>query len=75
MPNMLLATFALCALSAYADAAIPPMPAQVSNIIRVLQLEQQRATDDQKAQAQANATGQPVFANGGVYLPAPDPLP
>ena len=75
MTKMLLATLALWAFSFNAQATIPRAPAQVSNIVRVLELEQRKATEDQKAQTQANATGHPVYANGGVYLPAPKPLP
>ena len=81
MTKMLLAVFALCAFSINSQAIIPGVPSQALNIVRMPELaqhqetEDQQATDDEKAQAQANATGAPVYANGGVYLPAQKPAP
>jgi len=57
-----------------ANATISVRPGYVSPLVRSIQLQQQRAADAAAAQALANATGQPQYANGAVYNPQPAPV-
>ena len=45
----------------------------ISSAVRAIQIAQQRAAAAQAAQTLANQTGQPQYANGGVYNPQPAP--
>ena len=62
---------ALTLIAFTTQAQAYPVPrGYVSPAVRSIQLQQQRAADAAAAQAQANKTGQPAYANGGVYLPS-----
>ena len=58
---------ALVLMSQAASATLPR--GYVSSAVRSTQVAQQRAAEAAAAQARANATGQPQYANGGVYIP------
>ena len=70
------ALLALSLMVSAASATVPHVNGSVSGIVREHQLAAAAAQRAAAAQAQANATGQPAFANGGVYLPqTPTPAP